>query len=110
MLASASLASPLVAFQRPHCTLDQQPVSASVQTKFHETAGGTQVLKVYLSHERTCSHSAYDITISSYDAFHTPVATLTLGANNALGAITYARDRIERQMESYLSQVNAVAG
>ena len=68
---------------------------------------------VYRARERTSSHSSYevyDITISSYDAFHAPVATLTFGANNALGTITYARDRTERQMESYLSQVNAIAG
>lgn len=68
---------------------------------------------VYRSKERSSTNSIYeiyDITAGTYDAFHTPVIILTFGTNNALGTITFSTDGTERQMERYLSQVNAIAG
>ncbi|KAF8883066.1 hypothetical protein CPB84DRAFT_193737 [Gymnopilus junonius] len=56
------------------------------------------------------TYEIHDTTAGTYDAYNKAVATLTFGSDNALGTITYTRDKIERQMVDYLAQVNDIAG
>ncbi|KDR67038.1 hypothetical protein GALMADRAFT_80228 [Galerina marginata CBS 339.88] len=55
-------------------------------------------------------YEIYDITAGTYNSFHLAVATLTFGANHALGTISFGTSESSTLMSRYLSQVNIFAG
>ncbi|CAA7270273.1 unnamed protein product [Cyclocybe aegerita] len=62
-----------------------------------------------LSDHTRAVYEVYDTTSGTFDSFRTPRITLTFGANNALGTVSFGSEHLVA-MDRFLSQVNPIAG